>query len=304
MQKTSKSSSCTLGPPILVPSTLPISEASYTTGQKTGIWKLGVLCCRFVDLLHPTSPVEAPAIRQDNTGFSRTGASSESKTWMWKCHFFGDLTGTCFDNVHYGISVSERLRETTKPNSCLWIWVHLSALNDLQAFFQLCPRRTRTEYRTAHWTWASLPSLQPQCRQQDSAQQRQEQNESTNLENELPSSIWKSIFPGYRIWPFFRSSSWLPYAAVQCTKQNPWFGWWIDATILGSKLDKVLRVQHWIVAISAPGICIWDLVFGLDGFSKRRWQTDTNAETYGSNVSKLNKILLCFDFLVSSCESN
>ena len=182
MQKTSKSSSCTLGPPILVPSTLPISEASYTTGQKTGIWKLGVLCCRFVDLLHPTSPVEAPAIRQDNTGFSRTGASSESKTWMWKCHFFGDLTGTCFDNVHYGISVSERLRETTKPNSCLWIWVHLSALNDLQAFFQLCPRRTRTEYRTAHWTWASLPSLQPQCRQQDSAQQRQEQNESTNLE--------------------------------------------------------------------------------------------------------------------------
>lgn len=77
--------------------------------------------CRFVDLLHPTSPVEGPAIRQDSTGFSRTGASSESKTWMWKCHFFGDLTGTCFHNVHYGISVSERLRQKTKPNSYLWI---------------------------------------------------------------------------------------------------------------------------------------------------------------------------------------
>ena len=140
MQKISKSSSCTLGPPIWVPSTLPISEASYTTGLKTGIWKLELLCCRFVDLLHPTSLVEGPAIRQDNTGFSHTGASSESKTWMWKGHFFSDLTGTCFHNVHYGISVSERLGETTKAQLVLM---------DMSSSF------------CSEWSSSFLPTLSP-----------------------------------------------------------------------------------------------------------------------------------------------
>lgn len=109
MQKTSKSSSFVT----LVPSTLPISEASYTTGLKTGIWKLELLCCRFVDLLHPTSPVEGPAIRQDNTGFSRTGASSESKTWMWNVEMsflpwpHGNLFSQC-SLWHLGIWTTSR----------------------------------------------------------------------------------------------------------------------------------------------------------------------------------------------------
>ncbi len=39
---------------------------------------------------------------------------------------------------------------------------------------------------------------------------------------------------------------------------------WCFESIVGSKLDKVFQVQRWIVAVSAPGVRIWDFVFGLN----------------------------------------